>query len=71
MHESELGAAILLFLVRLRNANQSKLAGAEQTSQPDGVTLVDFDVVGRVQSVPLSRSGVSRGLYGAELSPNR
>src|SRR5438552_18908272 len=34
-----------LLLLGLRDADQAKLAGAEQTGQPDRITLVDFDVV--------------------------
>ena len=34
-----------LLLLGLRDADQAKLAGAQQTGQPDRITLVDFDVV--------------------------
>ena len=37
-----------LLLLGLRDADQAKLAGAQQTGQPDRITLVDFDVVGGV-----------------------
>ncbi|SRR6266540_7450339 len=42
-----------LLLVGLGDADQAQLAGAEQTGQAEGITLVDLDVIGRVlEDVP-------------------